>query len=424
MTDAIYAPEALAELARRLERYDRSRDPADLWPDLTLEARVAAVREIERVARDVLAGAPAVRVDPDDVHDPYAITIAAHTTGMGPLLGRWAEDGTVDARMLVREHLARHLLHARRRSERIEREVLPALDALIEHGITPVMLKGFVTARQYFEEPGTRRMSDVDILVDPAQVDQARSALHSAGFRPSGPARLPYKQDWVGPKVDEQVFSVELSDERSRWAVELHASLARVFHPGAVAQLDAVRGHTEPFEVEGRKLLALAPAVSLLTLVCHCSQELYSSRLLRLVEIVRLIRSGRVDWNEFLDMLRRSGAARYTYPAFVLAENLAPGTVDPRVLALARAESTWAARHTVSRLVPAGGSGDELGLLRQIMWTRGPVAILHRLLRLVWPATVGSGPSNVLPSWRVRARQLRAGLLSIRAPDERRPYSR
>jgi hypothetical protein len=265
-------------------------------------------------------------------------------------------------------------------------------------------------------------MSDVDILVDPACVETAKSALHSAGFRPSGPVLQPYKQDWIGPGVDEQVFSVELSDERSRWAVELHASLVRTFHPGAVARLDIARGLTEQFVVERRTLLALAPAATLLTLACHCSQELYSSRLLRLVEIIRVIRSGRIDWNEFLQLLRESGAARYTYPALALAENLAPGTVDQRVLTLGHAESTWAARHSVSRLVPAGGSGDEMGLLRQIMWTRGPVGILHRLLRLVFPMTVGTRPSHVLPSWRVRARQLRAGLLSIRAPDERRPY--
>jgi hypothetical protein len=424
MTDAIYAPETLAELARRLERYDRSRDPADLWPDLTIEARVSAMREIERVTRRVLTGARDIRIDTEGAHTPYALTIAAHTTGMGPLLGLWADNGVVDASMPVREHLARHLLHARRRAERIEREVLPVFDALIEHGITPIVIKGFATARQFFEEPATRRMADVDILVDPTRVDAAKSAVHSAGFRPSGPALHPYKQDWIGPGVDEQVFSVELSDERTRWAVELHASLDRVFHRGAVARLDIARGLTESFVVEGRMLLALAPAASLLSLVCHCSQELYSSRLLRLVEIIRVIRSGRVDWNDFLELLRQSGAARYTYPAFALAENLAPGSVDQRVLALGRAESTWAARHTVNRLVPAGGSGDELGLLRQVMWTRGPVAILHRLVRLFFPRTVGSRPSHILPSWRVRARQLRAGLLSIRAPDERRPYSR
>ena len=117
--------------------------------------------------------------------------------------------------------------------------------------------------------------------------------------------------------------------------------------------------------------------------------------------------------------MRQSGSARFAYPAFALAEHLAPGTIDARVLTLGATESTWAARHTVARLVPAGGSTYELGLLRQVMWMRGPLAILHRLLRLVAPATHGARASDVLPGWRVRLRQLRAGLLSISAPDER-----
>jgi hypothetical protein len=418
--DSIYAPETLADLARRLERFDRSHDPSELWPGLSAAARVASAREIERVTREVLAGATYVRIDPLDVHRPYALSIAAHTTGMGPLLGRWAEDGLVDAAPDVRSYLDAHLVHARRRSERIEREVLPVFDALIARGITPLVLKGFATARQYFEEPGVRRMSDVDLLVDPPRVDDAKAALRSAGFRPLGDALLPYKQDWIGDGVDDRIFSVELSDARSKWVVELHASLMRVYHPGAVARLDVVRAHTETLVVSGRRLLTLAPAATLLTLACHCSQELGSSRLLRLVEIVRVTRSERFEWAEFLDLLRQSGAARYAYPALALAETLAPGSVEPRVLAMGFSRSTLAARHTVKRLVPAGSSGDELGLLRQIMWMRGPMSILHRAFRFVWPATIGTRPSQMLPSWRIRVRLLRAGLLSIRAPDERR----
>jgi len=138
---------------------------------------------------------------------------------------------------------------------------------------------------------------------------------------------------------------------------------------------------------------------------------------------VRVIRrdaeSGRLDWDEVLAMMRRTHTARFAYPALVLAEDLAPGTVDPRVLALGRRESTWAARHTVARLVPAGGSLDNRGVIRQWMWTRGPAALAQRALRTVWPAAFTS-PHDVIPGWRVRARRIRGGTLSLSAPDERR----
>ena len=420
--DAIYSPEAQAELARRLDRFTRTQDPSALWPGLTEPARVAAAREIERVTRAVLAGQSGVRLNHDRAHDVYALSIAAHTTGMGPLLGRWIENGRIDATPATTDRIATQSRHARRRAARLEREVLPALDALLERAIVPVVLKGFHTARVYFEEPGVRRMSDVDVLVAPNQVEGAETALRSAGFRPTGPRMSPYKQDWIGAHVDERTFSVEASDERTKWVIELHASLDRTFHPGAVARLDGERAHTVPFSVCNRRLLALAPHVLLLELACHCSQELGSSRLLRLVEIVRVVRaectSGRLDWSEMLGMLERTGAARYAFPALALAEDLAPGTIDGRVLAMGHRESTRAARHTVRRLVPAGGSIEELGLLRQVMWMRGPVALLHRALRLIAPSS--QGRPGLLPSWRVRLRQMRTGLLSIRAPDERR----
>ena len=86
--DAMYAPEAQAELSRRLDRFARTQDPSALWPGLTEHARVAAAGEIERVTREVLGGQPHVRINPDAAHHVYALSVAAHTTGMGPLFGR------------------------------------------------------------------------------------------------------------------------------------------------------------------------------------------------------------------------------------------------------------------------------------------------------------------------------------------------
>jgi hypothetical protein len=101
-----------------------------------------------------------------------------------------------------------------------------------------------------------------------------------------------------------------------------------------------------------------------------------------------------------------------------LAEELAPGTVDPRVLAGGRRASTWAARHAVTRLSPAGGSADSRGAVRQLMWTRGSVAVLHWLLCAVWPGGL-TRPRDFLYGWRGRWRRLREGRLSLWAPDER-----
>jgi hypothetical protein len=119
-----------------------------------------------------------------------------------------------------------------------------------------------------------------------------------------------------------------------------------------------------------------------------------------------------------IEILGRTRSARFAYPALALVNELDPGAVDNRVLAFARRDSTWAARHTVARLTPAGGSLDHRGVLRQLMWTRGFVAVGTRLLRNFWPAAF-SRPRDVLPGWRVRVRRLMSGALSLEAPNER-----
>jgi hypothetical protein len=373
----------------------------------------------------VLAGRRSVRIDDAGVHDPRTLKVAAFTTGMGPVLGRWVEDGAIQGRPAGIRVLGEHLMHARRRAARIEREVLPAFGALIAAGITPVVLKGFHTARVYFEEPGVRRMADVDILVEPSRVDRAEGVLRGLGYRPASPAERPRKRDWIAPGVDDRIFSLEHSDDRSKWTVEVHGSLDREYQLGAVARLDRaadVAECFESFEVRGRHMLALSPPMLLLFLACHASQELDASRLLRLVELVRIVRIGRasdrLDWDSFLAMMRRTDATRFAYPALALVEDLAPGTVDPRVLQAGWKASTRAARHTVARLAPAGGPLDSRGVLRQVMWTRGLLAVTQRLFRSVWPAAVGS-PRDAVIGWRARLRRLRSGGLSFRAPDER-----
>lgn len=416
------APELqLSEITRRRARFAETQDPEALWPGLDEPTRRAAVQEVGRVTRAVLAGARAVAIALDHPRESYALGVAGHITGMGPLLGRWLEDGALTAKEPTRARLANHLAHGRRRAQRIEDEVVPALDALLDLGITPVALKGAHTAHVYFEERGARRMSDVDLLIPPDRVADVERALERLGYAPQSPAEHPYKRDWLAPGVDARLYSVEWQDARSVWTLELHSSLDRVYHPGAVAPLDSERDVVVSCDYGGRPLRALAPPLLLAMLACHASQELDGSRLLRLVEIVRVARGfghvAPVDWDEVLAVLERTGTARFAYPALALAEELAPGTVDPRALALGREQSTWAARHTVDALSPDGGSLDARGLLRQSMWTRSPLAVANRIARSLWPATPGGGWRG----WQIRLRRWRQGLLSLRAPDERNP---
>lgn len=411
----------LAEIARRQSRFAATQDPEALWPGLDEATRRAAVREVGQVTRAVLAGGRAVPLGLDHPRAGDALGVAGHITGMGPLLGRWMEDGALTADEATRARLAEHLSHGRRRVERMEREVEPALDALRALGVIPVALKGLHTGRIYFEERGVRRMSDIDLLVPHDRVPDVERTLEGLGYAPQSDAEHPYKRDWIAPGVDARLYSIERHDARSVWTLELHASLDRVYHPGAVARLDGERSRVVTLDVGGHALHALDAPLLLVMLACHCSQELEGSRLLRLVELVRVARgfgeAAPVDWDEVLALFARTGTARFAYPALELAEQLAPGAIDPRAIAVGRGDSTWAARHTVDALSPDGGSLDARGLLRQSMWTRGAVGVANRIARSLWPATPGGGWRG----WQIRLRRWRQGLLSLRAPDERKP---
>lgn len=414
--------ETAEQIAERIAEFGRTKNPEALWPGLGERARVAACRELERVTRLVLSGHTGVALDASADHSPYALGIAGHTSGMGPVVGRWLEDGRVSTRTEMAAVFAEHLAQSRRRGARMEREVQPAVDALRNRGVVPVALKGFHTGRVYFDEPGARRMADVDLLVRPEQVPDAEAALREAGFIAETAALRPYKRDWVPASADPRLHSIELSHERSKWVLELHASLDRVHHPGATARLDGERGNVETLKIGATELQVLSPALLVVYLACHGSQELDGIRLLRVFELASVIRRerdrGRLDWARVLELLRRTHTARFAYPALALANDLLPGIVDERVLELGWRESTWAARHTVVRLTPAGGSLDERSVVRELMWTRGPVSVATRLLRNVWPASFAS-PRDVIPGWRVRVRRLMSGGLSLEAPNER-----
>src|SRR4029079_9407979 len=129
--------------------------------------------------------------------------------------------------------------------------------------------------------------------------------------------------------------------------------------------LDALRDRLRPFTVAGRPLLATEQPLTLLVLASHIGHEINSMRLMRLVEIVHVIRRdlerGALDWEALLDAMRRTGSARFMYPAFALAEYLAPGAVDHRIIVECWRSSNWAIRHTVRRLVPSGSSPDREG---------------------------------------------------------------
>lgn len=78
-------------------------------------------------------------------------------------------------------------------SVRLERSLLQVVDQLTRAGVPFAVLKGVATAHLDYPDPGLRQFGDVDVLVAPERMAEARRALESGGWRQAYP--LPRHHD-------------------------------------------------------------------------------------------------------------------------------------------------------------------------------------------------------------------------------------
>ncbi len=410
-----------ADLDARSRKWAATNDPASLWPGLDLALLHGAALGIERSVAQILAGRT-TSLGGADGGDAHVIGVASLLSGTGPLLGYWVERGMLDVSAPLACVLARHLAHGRSRYTRIHREVMPALESLVRAGVAPAILKGFHTTNVYFPEPGVRPLADVDVYVVPELVARAEQALASADFH-LGVNSARFKSDWYPGGEVRRIRSLEFWHSRSPWKVELHSALefGTLIRHGV--QLESAMAVTEPWNALGIPLRVAPQPLLFVALAAHLSGELHSSRLLRLVELTFLIRrdsaSGSLDWAHATDLLERTGAERFAYPALTLVEQLAPGTVDPALLALTVRRSTRIARVVVGELTPATPIlHEQVSFAERLMWEPGIIGVVRRVVEMFLPAR-GVSLAEILFVYRSRVRRLLTGRVSWRQRGRR-----
>jgi hypothetical protein len=381
------------ELRRRARAWSATRRASDLWPGLdaavlqsaadVIGASVAGVLRGERASLDVSP------LDGDAERRARALGVAGLLTGVGPLLGVWAERGLVGADEPVARILARHLAHGRARITRMRGGVMPLLARLEHEGLAPGVIKGFHTAHVYFPEPGARPMTDVDVVIAPGNLPRAESILRELGFTPGERVLRGHAHEWMPPLTESAVWSHELWHARSKWHVEPHDGLN---FAGVIANSDVPQPArlSDTLAIDGTMLRVADPAELVALLSTHGSTELYSSRLLRLVELVLVIRRARtlgtLDWNGVEEHLARRGTLRFAYPSLTLVERLVPGTVDEHLLARVRGATTQRIRALTARFTPTAPILDQpFSLAERLVWSSGVRGTLRRLWHMVAP---------------------------------------
>jgi hypothetical protein len=341
--------ESPAQVQCRFARAHAAGTPRWFWPEIPVERWAAGRRDIVRVTGEVLAGRRAA-LDPRAEIGADALGVAAFTLGMGPLLGHWIGSGSVDAQPDTAALLALHLEHGRARAQKLDAVMETILAALAAVGVQATVIKGMHTARVLFPDPGTRPMTDVDMVVDPAHIPAAEGALAAAGFVRLEVAyqRRPYHADWRPPGEDGVLPSLKLTHRDSPLTLNLHDEFDRRPAPGrvrlgtpGVADTGTMPGVRTPARV-------LAGPFLIAYLAAHAGEERETLLLVRLVELVLAMRTA--DTDALRAFLHARWMAHHVYPALALAERLVPGTLDPGFLSWMEAESGPGVRAAVAAL--------------------------------------------------------------------------
>jgi hypothetical protein len=287
---------------------------------------------------------------------------------------------------------------------------MPVLARMEQAGLQPGVIKGFHTAQVYFPEPGARPCSDVDVVVPPAAIPEAERLLRDAGFVPEGrTGGAGYKREWLPPDGAGAVWSYELWHARSRWKLDLHDGLNFDLVQRNVRTPQTPR-FTAGLRMDDVSLRVAAPNELIALLAAHASTELYSQRLLRLVELVFVVRRasalGTLDWIAVESSLAERDVSPFAYPMLTLAERLAPGTVDAGLLARLGSATTARARAVTRALSPTSPILDRgFSLRERLMWATGARATLRWMWSMLAPLD-GANRRDQLRTYRHRAMRL------------------
>lgn len=353
--------------------------------------------------------------------------LAAYTSGLGPWLGRNVEDGSLDADAGAARQLELHLAHSRRRWSRMEAALKETVQVLAREDVTVTVFKGAHAAQTLFAEPALRPMADLDVLVPRSRMANAERALAAAGYEEDRDSRLrrPRRSEWRPPGAPKQLQSLMLVHQDDPYGIDLHGTLdIDFFGVRTVAFGEPSAAQTEPAGWTDANVLVLRQPLLAAEHAVHASHGLHGLTLLRLVELTLLLRRdmrSAADWSALHDLLRTLGAERFAWPALSLAEQLAPGTVDGRVLSHCAAAAPPKLRGIVDALSPAAAQRiDTHALEERFMWAAGAVEHLRRIGDMLVPGSAGGSLRRLRDVYADRGYQILRRRISWRSAEEHR----
>lgn len=250
-------------------------------------------------------------------------------------------------------------------------------------GFDAVVLKGPALALSVYDHVGQRPTGDLDILVDPDRFDAAARCLEARG--------------WVRDSIDVP-GNHAVSFRRGEFSLDLHRQHCRELRVAGTplsgwSDLEVVEARrTLP---AGRRPKILGTTDALIHTIAHGTENRWPINIRWVVDAVRLIRTGSVNWSRFIERSRAYEIAPLTHDALRFLIEVSGIEVPDTVLRELAAEHTsrfaevrlWAF-HAFPRTDGRFG-GLPLTVSRLLEHTRGETAVgvlrqAPGYLRRVW----------------------------------------
>jgi hypothetical protein len=192
-------------------------------------------------------------------------------------------------------------------------------------GIRVLVLKGLALSMQLYGDPAQREPGDIDLLIDPAQFDEARTLMVEAGLRPKGYPLSSRQRAVLRHLIKDETFVHPGTDT----SVELHHRLTD--NPELLStDFDALWRARETISIWGTPVATLSRADLLLYLCAHGGAHAWE-RLRWLVDLADAVRA--MGAEPALALARDAGLAPALLHALMLAHDWLGLPVGPRLLA-------------------------------------------------------------------------------------------
>ncbi|MCP4177594.1 MAG: nucleotidyltransferase family protein [bacterium] len=170
------------------------------------------------------------------------------------------------------------------------------LDKVKNHNIDIILIKGIYLSEKYYENPVTRTMQDIDLLIRKDDSLQTAELIQELGYK------FNHKFDfetWL--KYEKHL--PELIHHNKR-AIELHCDLKFLKLPGnpeVNINTDDIRSRSEELNIEGNKAYTMSVEDIILHLCMEIVQDKFRQCLIKMLDLHNLISSENINWNKVIN---------------------------------------------------------------------------------------------------------------------------